>query len=101
MNRCSVAFCPYVADAFINLYPVCNLHHDWRTEKILLAGNRPGHFWYLGRPLVMPCGELDDGDFLVEPAHEGAIHCWEDQELADVQTDATKAIYADFDLTQE
>ncbi len=101
MNLCAVSNCLYIADSFIEDFPVCALHNAHQTRKILERLEAPAAYWMHDRPIVMPCGDLTEEDFVTFGAPEGAMHAWEDQRLANVPTTPHRQIHPDFDLTGE
>ena len=102
---CNVVGCGYVADGVLAEYgdfPVCALHDHDATRKILTKFQRPHHYRSAcGRPMVMPCGDLTEADFVRrEPVKwpEGYLHAADDPRLANVPT-GPSTLHPDFDLT--
>jgi hypothetical protein len=97
---CSVRGCLYVAETFIDDYAVCALHDAPQTRGILEKLQRPQACWCLERPIVLPCGDLDESDFEVREAPEDAICAWDDETLASVPAEQPSGLHPNFDLTR-
>jgi hypothetical protein len=97
---CNVNGCLYVAEGFIEDYAVCALHDAPQTRRILEELRRPGAYWAHDRPVVLPCGQLEESDLELREAPEDAICAWEDKRLADVPTGPTACVHPNFDLTR-
>jgi hypothetical protein len=97
---CAVYSCWYIADSSIEDFPVCALHDAPQTRGLLEKLQRPGAFWMDDRPIVCPIGELQESDFEEKTATEGAIHCWDDPNLANVPDKPSWKISPAYDLTR-
>lgn len=100
MITCNVAGCAYVADTTLADYadfPVCALHDAPQTRGILDQLQRPAAYWYLGRPVVLPSGPLDEAHLTHQPTATGC-RVGEDGMLDDVP-EGRLPIPEAFDLT--
>lgn len=98
--NCMVAHCPYLAESSLDDFAVCALHDAPHVRAILEDGRLPGaYFWPDGRPLVIPCGELQLEHF--EPSEGATMRAADDPMMAEVPEKATMMVWKQFDLTQE
>lgn len=78
---------------------MCVLHDAPQTRWILEQLKAPAAYWCHERPVVLPCGDLDESDFVPEQETAGALHAYEDPMLADVPDTPTKMVQPHYDLT--
>ena len=98
--RCAVANCRYIVESSIEDFPVCALHDAPQTRAILESGQLPAaYLWPDGRPLVLPCGELEEKH--LDPVGEGMMRAGDDPRLDEVPEAPTTMVRREFDLTQE
>ena len=100
-GRCAVTGCVYRAESALEDFVVCALHDAPQTRAILERLERPGAYWAHGRPIVLPCGELTEQEFALQPVLPNDIHAWEDEWLASIPTEPTRQICPQYDLTRE
>ena len=98
MILCAVRHCCYLADSAIEDFHVCVLHDAPQTRGILEKLQTPAAYWAHERPIVVPCGDLESGDFERRAAPEGALYAYQDKRLANVPTTASKQTYPAYDL---
>ena len=96
---CAVRGCAYLAEGSIEDYPVCSLHDAPQVRDILERLKRPGAYWCDQRPIVLPCGELDEADFEPTPARATSIHVWEDERMLSVPDTPSRGVLPCYDLT--
>ena len=97
MRSCAVLHCAYVAEAFIEDFPVCSLHNMHQTRYVLERLHVPGAAWMDDRPIVVPCGPLQEKHF--EPKDSSGIRAHEDPKLASVPDAPSRKISPNYDLT--
>jgi hypothetical protein len=98
---CAVRNCGYLADSDIEEFPVCDMHDVPHTRAILDQGLCPMHCYSDERPIVIPCGELEEEHFEERTAPEGAMRCWDDPKLADIPTEPSRKVFPAYDLMSD
>ena len=98
---CAVRHCMYIAESAIEDYLVCSLHDAPQVRGILEELKRPCAYFAHSRPIVLPCGDLDESDFVPRPVNDDSIHVWEDTSelMQSIPDTPSRNVSPNYDLT--